>query len=246
MGVTPASLAIIAILQFMSSGEATSGNAGFVVAAPHGGYDQDSEDLARGIANRLGWGWVRAIAYRSYPFHQWYDVNRPTERPWQYGSFADNRETTKGRRVYNEYQRKLKSAARRTGPLSLLVEIHGHSRTERLSGGGTLRIEVIELATSGFTRAELRTLKANYERLQRSLPSSQRVQLAIDRLDSRYDYRGYSVPFYYTANGAKQSGALRSSQTRRALHFELPPRVRGTASTRRAYERLLAELLENL
>jgi hypothetical protein len=245
MGVTPAGLAVIAILQFMTSGQATSGNAGFVVAAPHGGYDQDSEDIARRVANRLGWGWVRAIAYRSYPFHQWYDVNRPTERPWRFGRFTDNRETTKGRRVYTEYQRKLKSAARRSGPLTLLVEIHGHSRTERVSGR-TIRIEVIELATAGFTRAELRRLKASYERLQRSLPSSQRVKLAIDRLDSRYDYRGYSVPFYYTANSAKRTGSLRSSQTRRALHFELPPRVRGTASTRRAYERLLAQLLDGL
>ncbi|RMG16951.1 MAG: hypothetical protein D6731_04970 [Planctomycetota bacterium] len=213
-----------------------------MVAAPHGGYDQNTEYMARNIAGRLGYGWVRALAYRSVPLRYWYDVNRPTERPYRRGRFGDPVWTAEAQRVYDEYQQRLEGAARRSGPLDLLVEIHGHSRTVP-AGGRSLRVQVIELATTGFTRTELRALKRHYEELQRSLPASQRVPLAIDRLDPHFEYRGWWIPFHFRASEAKRKGSLRPTKARRALHFELPPRVRDSAAVRSAYERLLARLI---
>lgn len=243
VGGSTAAISAIALVLQMSSGQATAANTGHVVGAPHGGYDQNSGRMATNIARRLGWGWVRATGYRSYPLHYWYDVNRPTERPYRGGGFIDGRETSDARRIYSEYQRKLKSAARRTGTVDFLVEIHGHSRSVR-AGGRDMRVQVIELATRGFTLTKLRQIKRRFDDLVADLPASQRVTLAIDRLDSRFEYRGWLVPFFFRATGAKNTGSLRTSQASKTLHFELPPRVRETWSSRRAYERLLATVIE--
>ena len=106
-----------------------------------------------------------------------------------------------------------------------------------------MTVHVIELATRGFTLSQLRRIKRKYNELLRSVPSQYRVSLAIDRLDSYFDYRGWSIPFYFRASDAKRIGSMRSSQARKALHFELPPRVRLTSSARSYYERLFATLL---
>ncbi len=218
--------------------------AGRVVAAPHGGYDQRTEDLARDVADRLDWGWVTAIGYRSEPYRFWFDVNRPTERPWLGYRFGDDRYTARAHEVFGDYLRALGRAGRvSSGRLDLLVEIHGHARRVR-AGGSTLRIEAVELATSGFTRDALRRLAREWDRLQRDLPADLRVPLAIDRLDDRYEYEGWLVPFYFRASDAKREGALHPDVTRRALHFELPQVARDTARARRYYARLLADLIE--
>lgn len=233
---------LVCVLQ-MSSSPGTVANAGKVVAAPHGGYDQQSELLARNIARRIDWGWVRATGYRSYPLRYWFDVNRPTERLWRSGRFLTGRETWEGRKHYDEYQSRLKRAARRTGAVTFLVEIHGHSRSVR-AGSRNMRVEVIELATRGFTLAQLRRIKTKYNQLVRSVPAQYRVTLAIDRLDNYFEYRGWKIPFFFRASDAKRIGSLRSSQARKALHFELPRRVRTYSTARGYYESLFANLLE--
>jgi len=239
-------LATILLAPVMLSGRGDLDAAGLAVTAPHGGYDQHTEAIARDLGRRLGWGWVAAIGYRSEPLRFWYDVNRPTERPWVAGGFRDGRETAAGRRVFAEYLGKVGRAARHgSARLELLVEVHGHARRLQ-TGHGSVRVEAIELATRGIDRADLWRLKRRYEQLVGDLPSPLRVPLAVDELDWRYEVDGWEVPFYFRASEAKQTGSLHREVTRRALHFELPPRVRTTARARRAYTGLLAALLADV
>lgn len=218
---------------------------GYAVAAPHDGYDQHSGIMARGIAQRLSWGWVKATGFRSYPLRHWYDVNRPTERVWRHGGFADGRVTAEGRRIHADYVSKLRKAANvtTTGRLHLLVEIHGHTRSVR-AGHSTLQVEAIELASTGLTRAQLQRVKLRYDQLVRAVPAAYRVPLAIDRLHSEYEVGNWIVPFYFYANGAKRTGSLQSRNANKALHFELPGKARSTQRARTAYTRLLAELIK--
>jgi hypothetical protein len=223
---------------------AAPAQAGRVVAAPHGGYDRATEDLASAVAGRLGWGSVAAVGYRSEPLGYWYDVNRPTERPWVGGGFGAERVTGRAQAVFEQYMRAVaRAGAQLAGErLELLVELHGHSRRVRL-GGASVRLQAIELATRGFTHEELRRLEAEYERLQADVPPDLRVPLAIYRLHDPYEYEGWLVPFYFHASGAQDHGSLHEDVARRALHFELPGRCRETARAREAYTRLLAALL---
>lgn len=245
--IHPAALALFtsALMSGITSGTAAPGHAGQVIAAPHDGYDLYSGTIAKQVANRLNYGWVKATGYRSIPYHYWYDVNRPTERTYQGRSgFGTEHWTSASQRIYDEYQRKLRRAARITsGKIDFLVEIHGNARSVN-AGGRNLRIQQIELATVGFTSSQLRRIKSRYQTLLRSIPTRLRVDLAIDDLDSRYVYEGWYIPFYWYASGAKSTGSLRTSQVRRALHFEMSPRARSTASARSYYVRLLADLVE--
>lgn len=238
--------ALIVLAQTMTSGVGDYGTAGRVIAAPHGGYDQNTEYVARSLGRRLGWGWVAAIGYRSDPLHFWYDVNRPTERRWSYGGFGDRRETRDGRSVFSDYLARVGRAARHAGRrLDLLVEIHGHARRIQ-TGSGSIRVQAIELATSGISSSVLWRLKRRYGELVRDVPSPLRVPLAVDALDRRYEVGGWEVPFYFRASDAKRIGSLQSEISRRALHFELPSRVRNSYDGRRYYVTLLAELLQDV
>ncbi|MGE4143380.1 MAG: hypothetical protein AB7N76_22290 [Planctomycetota bacterium] len=215
---------------------------GQVVAAPHDGYDTYTGTMARDVSRRLDWGLVVATGYRSYTYRHWFDVNRPTERPWQGGDFGVERVTARGRQIYADYLDKLRRAGNVSGRLSFLVELHGNARTVS-TGHGSLSVEAIELATQGFTLAQLQRLKARYAELVQQVPPAARIPLQIDRLDQRYAMAGYLIPFYFYASGAKDEGSLESVNTERALHFELPPAARNTLSARSAYGRLLADLV---
>lgn len=248
VGTALAPLLLPPILLFLTVDydRGSSAEAGKVVAAPHDGYDEHSGTIAKGIASRLSWGHVEATGFRSFPLRHWFDVNRPTERPWSKGSFLDPRVTSDGRRVHGEYLRKLRLAARvsSSAKIPFLVEIHGHDRHVSTSSGSQVQIDAIELATQGFSLSELRQLKRRYEALQRDLPSRYRVTLAVDRLDQSYVLDSWRVPFYFYANGAKRTGSLQDDHVERALHFELPASVRESSSARTYYVRLLAKLVD--
>ncbi|MBL4846791.1 MAG: hypothetical protein JKY65_14810 [Planctomycetes bacterium] len=242
--VLPLLLAPLMFFLTVDQGLGSSSQPGRVVAAPHDGYDQYSGVIAKDVAQRLRWGWVKATGYRSYPLRRWFDVNRPTERRYRGGGFEDGRVTNRGVEVFHEYRRALRVAARVSAnrKIPFLVEIHGHTRQVR-AGSGTLRIEAIELATRGYTLAQLRRVKQRYDRLLRDVPQRYRVPLAIDRLNREYEVDGWIVPFYFRATSAKNSGSLQRTEATFALHFELPPRARNTYSARSAYGKLIAELL---
>lgn len=221
---------------------------GLVLAAPHEGYDMYTGDIANRVANRLGWGRVIAKEYRDTQAKRWLDVNRPTQRIWTLGGKRGKEQTTrKGRETFSEYARRLRLAGQTPeGPLSLLVEFHGHNRRVKI-GTQKVRLDVIECATRGFSDEELRTLQARYQRLAAERwPVGPIIALRFDQIDSTYVYRGVSQRFYYRASGAKESGSLQSSVAKRALHFELPQNARSTRTQRQAFGRLLADLLEPL
>ncbi len=217
---------------------------GCVVAAPHEGFDSNTAPIARGIARELGWGWVVADGFRKRSQGRWINVNRPTERPWQGGGFGSEGRTDRAEKVYAAYQQRLDAASGRT-PLDLLVEIHGHARTAEV-GGERVKVQAIELATRGFSERELRSLRRQYDALQDELPQTDRVVLAVEQLDEVYEYEGARVRFYFGASGAKRDGALSEERTKKALHFELPQKIRFDRDRRALYTKLLIELLRGL
>lgn len=222
---------LLPILAGIQLALAPAGQEGKVVAAPHGAYDQYTDRIAQAAARELDYGWVVARGYRSVPFRHWFDVNRPTERAFAFGDFQEAEHSHDGELVYADYQRHVDRASRRTGPLKLLVEVHGHARKETL-GGQRVTIQAIEMATSGFSTPRLRLIQERYQRLIQSLPASLQVPLQIDRLDPSYRYRGHRVRFHFTALAAKRNGSLRPEKAQHGLHLELPPALRRTARGR--------------
>lgn len=224
--------------------EAAPLHTGVVIAAPHEGFDSHTAPMARGIAEALGTGWVTATNFRQTKLERWFDVNRPTQRLWVEGRRGAGQVTDLAEVVYAAYQERVDRASGRT-PLELLVEIHGHARRASI-GGQTVKVQVIELATRGFSEAELRRLKERYERLVKELDPADRVALAVEQLDEVYEYRGARLEFYFGASGSKQAGSLSSKRTQRALHFECPSHVRFDPERRARYTKLFATLLAPL
>lgn len=219
-------------------------HSGCVIAAPHEGFDEHTAPIARGVAKELQTGWVVATGYRRSAAKRWLDVNRPTQRAWKGGRFRKGQVTPQGKAVYGEYQRRVDKASGRA-PLDLLVEIHGHGRRTQIAGK-RVKVQVIELATRGFSTRALRRLQARYRRLVAKLPVADRVQLAIEQLDPTYVYQGKTVRFYFRASGSKKRGSLRAERAKRILHFELPSRVRFQKARREKYTALFSKLLRPL
>lgn len=217
---------------------------GVVIAAPHEGFDSHTAPMAQGIAEALGAGWVTATNFRQTRLERWFDVNRPTQSFWVDGRRGRGEVTDQARQVYAAYQARVDKASGRT-PLQLLVEIHGHARRASINGQ-TVKVQVIELATRGFSEGDLRQLKARYERLQRELSPADRVPLAVEQLDEVYEYQGAKLEFYFGASGSKQAGSLSAERTQRALHFECPSDVRFDPERRALYTQLFAKLLAPL
>lgn len=227
---------------------ATGAPPGLVLAAPHEGYDMYTGDITNRVANRIGWGRVIAKEYRDSKAKRWLDVNRPTQRLWSLGGKRGKEQTTRaGREAFAKYLGRLRTAGQvAEGPLTLLVEFHGHNRRVQV-GTQKVRLDVIECASRGFSDAELRELQTRYRRLAAERwPVGPIIELHFDQLDSSYRYRGTTQRFYFRASGAKKAGSLQASVTTRALHFELPQNVRSTKTQRQAFGRLFADLLEPL
>ena len=228
----------------MTHGVATT-HSGCVIAAPHEGFDSHTAAIAKSVGEDLGWGWVVASDYRSSSAKRWFDVNRPTQKLYVRGQAGPARPTDEGLKVYEEYQRRVFEAAVEGQPLDLLVEIHGHARAARIEGEA-VTVQVIELATIGFSDAQLLELRTRYEVLVGKLPEEGRVALAVEQLEPVYAFRGVEVPFYFRASGAKTTGSMRPSCAKRALHFELPRKVRFDPELRKQYATLFTLLLRPL
>ncbi len=178
---------------------------GLLVAAPHGGFDLHSDEIARRVALLAGGGYLLATGFRTreHPLN----VNRPTEGA---GLPADQEaHTPAAAAVWAVWRAKVATQLPR-----LYVEIHGNSRK-----ASEHRIEV---ATVGIDAARAVRLRADFAlRLRGLAPAAPRLQWAIEPLE----------PLHYTAMGAKQWGAL--GMVPRALHLEIPfairtdPRLRG-------------------
>jgi hypothetical protein len=201
------------------------GRAGFVVAAPHGASDANTDEMAAEVARRTGFGLVIASGFAVEDEGQGrpgcrYQVNRPREagRP-----ASEHESTPAARKVYELYERRVLEAAQ--GPLRFYAEIHGNSRAQCAGQ--------IEIATVGVGPELAARLRALAELIRdahlRASHEVQRLDVRVEPVDAVTD----------GASGVKREGILRLPE--RGLHIELPRCAR--REWREAYTSILADFL---
>ena len=203
------------------------GRTGYVVAAPHGSSDVNTDEMAAEIARRTGFGLVVASGFAMEPggttgASRRYQVNRPLEGVP--GSPASEQEPTEAaREVYELYEQRVREAAQ--GPLRFYAEIHGNNRPACAGQ--------IEIATVGVDPELALRLRALAELIRdaylRTHGEIQRLDVFVEPVD----------PVTYRASSAKRDGILRWPE--RALHIELPACAR--RDWREAYTAILADFL---
>lgn len=204
-----------------------TGRPGFVVAAPHGGSDVDTDEIAAEIARRTGFGLVVATGFTIEPGTggrpgRRYQVNRPMEGvPGQPPS--EQVATEAARRVYDAYERRVREAAQ--GPLRFYAEIHGNARRECAG-----RIEIATVGVDRELALRLRTLaELIRDAYLRANAEVQRLDVLIEAVD----------PLTFRASDTKRDGILRLPE--RALHIELPRCAR--RDFRDTYTSILADFI---
>lgn len=196
---------------------------GIVIAAPHGLYDKNTDDIAIEIAQTLNSGYVIARGF-STGKHR-INVNRPTEsyrRPHGNESYSP-----RSAAVYSHYVKILRALGSGRN-LRLYVEIHGHSSAELAN--------TIEIASIGLSADRATALKKIFYCIisepriaNRGFPP---VDLKIEPID-RLKYR---------ATASKRIGSLSSNIADLALHIELPAVLRQDHATE-ATAQLIAFLI---
>jgi hypothetical protein len=193
---------------------------GVVVAAPHGGFDPHTLEVARALAQALKSGVVTARGYRTegHPLN----VNRPTEGipPLR------ETETARAHTVYTAWKTGVQRAAG-PGGVKLYVEIHGNGRAETAGR--------IEVATVGITTGIAQRLKRTFHTVRRRLGKGAGKLNALDLWIEPVDR------LVWRAGNTKRRGIL--ANVPRALHVELPLAARDSRPVRRQVVRLLAELV---
>jgi hypothetical protein len=203
------------------------GRPGFVVAAPHGSSDLNTDEIVADIARHSGFAMVIATGFalepdtRERPGRR-YQVNRPLEgvpgRPQ-----SDEVGTEGARRVYATYEARVREVAQ--GPLRLYVEVHGNNHRDAAGR--------IEIATVGVDRELALRVRALAELIRdahlRAYAAAPRLAILVEPADA----------LRYNASGAKRDGILRLPA--RALHVELPKVARNEWRT--VYTAILAELV---
>lgn len=176
---------------------------GVLITAPHGTFDANTASLAVEAARRLGAGYV--VARRFTVARTRINVNRPTEGA--HLACAQELHTERAKEVYGLYAELVKTAASGR-PLRQYVEIHGNTREQAA--------RQIEVATTGVSVAEARSLKDEYAamlaRRREQVPDYPELALLIQPLDR----------VFFTASCAKTIGILATDLVPRAIHFELP------------------------
>lgn len=201
------------------------GLAGFVVAAPHGSSDINTDEMAAEIARRTGFGLVIASGFslddgQARPARR-YQVNRPLEgvpgRP------PSEESTDAARQVYELYEQRVLEASQ--GRLRFYAEIHGNNRAQCAG-----RIEIATVGIDPELALRLRTLAELIRDAHlRASTEIQRLDVLVEPVD----------PLTYRASGAKRDGILRWPE--RALHIELPACAR--RDWRQMYTLILADFL---
>jgi hypothetical protein len=191
---------------------------GVVVAAPHGGYDLYSDDMARQMAWAIGAGYVLASGFRTYD-HPW-NVNRPTAGA---GLKADDEaHTPEAQMVYEAYAARVRKLAP-----TLYVEVHGNNRPESA--------RQIETATVNIPEAEARAFQADFRGRVAVLDASYpRFDMKIEPFD----------PIHYHASSAKKQGVF--CLVPRVVHMETPKAMREDVRVRSRYAWILAQCVEAL
>lgn len=167
---------------------------GHLIAAPHGGFDLNTDHLTLRLIRRLGWSGVTATGFRQRT--HLINVNRPTEGVGL--SPEQERHTENAQIVFDEFIKKLDEASQ--GDVQFYVEIHGMSRIA----------DEIQIATVGVAPSEAERIKKIFRLKLRELFLAQKYQPMIEGVDQ----------IHFTAAATKKFGSLKSVS--RALHIELP------------------------
>jgi len=165
-----------------------------MIAAPHGGFDLNTDLLALRLVRRLGWSCVAATGFRkkSRPIN----VNRPTEGVGLKSS--QERHTEDARIVYDAFMKHIEEVS--PNGIDFYVEIHGMNRPEIY--------DHIQIATVGISTDDAEKIKRLFGREIAKLGLN--YQVTIEGIDD----------IHFTAMGAKTFGSLKDVS--RALHIELP------------------------
>jgi len=177
--------------------EPARGLEGVVIAAPHGGTEHNSDQIALAISDRTGAGLVIAYGFKSRQL----SVNQPviTSRP----HFASSRSPSERGSVFREFRRILHKTAKED--LDIYVGVHRSSERHVA--------DRIEVATSGLTFEEANALKDAYAKIRDDLAEGKdfpRLAMAIEPLDR----------ILWRASGVKHHGVLLIAE--RGLNLRIP------------------------
>jgi hypothetical protein len=212
-----------------------------VIAAPHEGYDLKTEEIARDVGRQLEASVAVARNYRKPKLGRFFNVNRPTESDLaDPTSKSGERVTGAATEVFDRWIALVQRGSGKRVPF--YVEIHGFKDSIDVKGE-PVTVEVAELATVDVTPVEAKKLQATWAKRAQELCLP---PLYVDQLDPDFQFAGQKVPFQKSASSAKSTGVLQSIYVGKALHFELPPGVRGSATLRHLAAQLIAEVVEPL
>lgn len=175
-------------------------DSGYVIAAPHGKFDLNTDTIVSRFCAAIHWDCLIAQSFRSaeHPIN----VNRPTEGV-NLASGEESR-TPRAEAVYAKYLASFSAITANTTP-KLYVEIHGNNREESK--------ELIEVAIVGIEQDRAGRIRAllNTALLANGIED---VHVAIEGLDE----------IYFGAHATKTIGIL--SIVKPALHMEFPKNLR--------------------
>ncbi|MBL6989277.1 MAG: SUMF1/EgtB/PvdO family nonheme iron enzyme [Bacteriovoracaceae bacterium] len=202
-----------------------------VFSAPHGDGDWETGAILEVLASEFKIPSVAyygcRLTYRGF----WYDCNRPLMKlpkpvTGVYKTRVWNQDAIS---VYEKYQNSLWQTARieKDKRFKFFVSFHGHDLTYKGQNGSTLPRPVIEGVGVGFSKTQLKKIKAFYKangtKYFKNPPALYFGNLGSDQT---YTIKGVSVPFYYSALGTRTYGTLRSDLVEYALHLETPNSIR--------------------
>jgi len=228
---------------------------GLVVGAPHGDYDARTGEIVEELNRTYKVPAIVAWGARLPSMGRWVDANRPTQRLAGEGStLREDREwTAAADDVYTRYREALLLATKtsdRIGevPIDLYVDFHGHALTVRSADGKTIRRNVFECVARGFTRDEVRLLKAALDEALAAELGDKAMPTKWDNLpeETVYTVEGISTPLTFNALGSRVNGTLSSDVSLRAIHIETPNALRTNAATRKKLPAVLARFLAKL
>ena len=198
---------------------------GIVIGAPHGTFDEHTDELVSQVSYRTGLAAVIALGFTPTECAGWrINVNRPTER--LYPSDSIEIHSARAQEVYHTFKQSVLEASH--GSLSLYVDIHQNGRQKD-----------IEVATVGISREQARFIKKTYrearDRVLRLAPGVTSVDLLIEPIDN----------IEIGAWAAKAQGILGLAQ--KSLHFEFPLyNTLGSSKARESYTEIVGVLLDQI
>lgn len=135
---------------------------GALIAAPHGGFDYNTEHIARDVAQQLQWSYLVAVGFRS--FANPINVNRPTKgvRVGADGEFH----THDALLVFRQYQKHVQDIRP-----NYYVEIHGAEFIQ----------DRIEIAVNGIDAGQAKQIKLVFE--EESARLNLNIEIAIEGVD---------------------------------------------------------------